>query len=106
MLYELKAILKELDRTNKKIKKNAYQEGEIQEKKDQISDFSELLDNIQKCASSLQEMDQHDINTIIKTLSKIDANLGICTNHIEEVQEAIRQFLLQFSDEETKEILT
>ena len=106
MLYELNAILQSLKRVDKKLQRNAYKEGEIQEEINKISDFPELLNNLQEYVTYLQHTDKNDVNTTQKILSNIDTKLELCSCHIRLTKEAIRQFLMQFSDDEIDEILT
>jgi len=106
MFYDLREVLKELERTDKKLQRGAYQEGEIQNKIDEMRNFHNLLVDIQKNVVSLQEASEDDVNRIVNTLSELEATLKLCNNHIEEVQDTIRQLLLQFSREEKDTLLS
>ena len=105
MLYELKETLKELEKIDNRLQKGAYKEGEIQEVIDDVSNFPQLIDEIEHHISSLQQSNKNNKSVIVGILSDLDGTLGHCTHHIENVREMIRQFYLQFTDEEISEIL-
>ena len=104
MLYELKETLKELERIDKRLQRGSYEEGEIQERIDRISEFPRLLQSLQQCVSLLEQTDHNDVNTMQNILSDLDTTLASCSHHIEMVREAMRQFYIQFSDDEIDEI--
>jgi len=105
MLYELKNILTQLERLDTKTKKNTYKKDEIQQEIKEINTFPNLLRDIKKYTTALEQSDIDDINMMLSMLSDLDATLDSCVNHIKQVREAIRQFFMQIPDEEIDELL-
>jgi len=103
MLRELKAVLRELERTDKRLQKAVYTKGEIQKAIEEVSDFSKLQEDIWQRISSLQNADARDTSTIVSVLSDLDADLNSCIHHIETVRDLVRTFFIQFTDEEIHE---
>ena len=103
MVYESQEILKQLQRIDATLQRGAYTEQEIHKAINDMQEFNQLLRNIRYYTSALEKTDPNDVNTMLELISDLDATLASYIHQIETVQEYIRMFLNQFSDDEIRD---
>ena len=100
MIYELREIIQAFKKMDIKLQRDTYAQEDIRKKYEDIHEIAQLLVAIERYAAVLENADVNDIDTMLGYLADLDATLNTCINNMYAIQEFIRQFLIQFSEDE------
>jgi len=103
MVYELQEIVQAFKRMDEKLQRSAYTQEYVQEERENIQEFSRLLETIKYYTSALENTDVDDVDTMLELLADLEATLTSCASYLETNSDFIRKFLVQFSSEEIRD---
>ena len=103
MVYELQEIVQAFKRMDETLQRGAYTQEYVREERENIQDFSRLLETIQHYTAALENTDVDDVDTMLALLADLEATLTSCARYLEANSDFIRAFLVQFSSDEIRD---
>jgi len=93
MLYELNYVLKKLKRLNKNMHDCVLLKDKIKNAKEEINDFDQIQDKIDKYISHIKQIDESKIAIMRGSLLRIHIKLSCCNTNIRHVQKLTKKLI-------------